>query len=127
VRIRVLGPCDRARVGSQSETGSALLADLAAAMVGGVGRGHALPAAGVVAGYADTSRDNRFVLAQEWLAESLTMWFASALVIGVTAIDCINGDRDGGSPVTPQQRFLSGTRAPPSRSRSSANTRGGYR
>jgi hypothetical protein len=51
-----------------------------------VGVAHVLPTGRVVAGYADTSRDNRLVVAQEWIAEALTMWFVSALVIVVTSL-----------------------------------------
>ena len=59
---------------------------VAAGLVGVWGVAHALPTGRVVAGYADTSRDNRLVIAQEWIAESLAMWFVCALVIGVTVI-----------------------------------------
>ncbi len=44
-----------------------------------------LPTGRVVAGYADTSHDNRLVVVQEWVAESVAMWFAGAVVIAVTA------------------------------------------
>ena len=39
----------------------------------------------MVAGFAPITADNRRVLTQEWLAESLTMWGMAALVAAVTA------------------------------------------
>jgi hypothetical protein len=39
----------------------------------------------VVAGFAPITADNRRILTQEWLAESLTMWGIAALVVAVTA------------------------------------------
>ena len=40
-----------------------------------------LPAAKVVAGYGDTSRDNGLVITQEWNAEAMTMWLIAAIVV----------------------------------------------
>jgi hypothetical protein len=63
---------------------SAWFAYLGAGVVAAWGVGHVIPTARVVAGYADTSRDNRLVVAKDWVAEALTIWFVSALVAGVT-------------------------------------------
>ena len=62
-----------------------VLAYLAAALVGVWGIAHAVPTKRVVAGFAPITADNRRVLTQEWLAESLTMWGMAALVVAVTA------------------------------------------
>ena len=39
-----------------------------------MGIAHAVPTRQVVAGFRDTSTDNRRILLQEWLAEAITMW-----------------------------------------------------
>ncbi len=39
----------------------------------------------MVAGFAPITADNRRILTQEWLAESLTMWGMAAVVVAVTA------------------------------------------
>ena len=44
-----------------------------------------LPTARVVQGFSDTSRDNRLVISQEWIAEAMTMWFIAAIVVVATA------------------------------------------
>ena len=62
-----------------------VLAYLAAALVGVWGIAHAVPTKRVVAGFAPITADNRRVLTQEWLAESLTMWGMATLVVAVTA------------------------------------------
>jgi len=64
-----------------------VLAYVAAAIVFAWGVSHAIPTRSVVAGYSDTSADNRLVITQEWLAEAMTMWFIAALVVIATAID----------------------------------------
>lgn len=46
-----------------------------------------------IAGFAPITDDNRRVLLQEWLAEAITMWGTSALLIVVTATG-------GGAPAT---------------------------
>jgi len=51
---------------------SAILAYVAAAIIGLWGVAHAVPTRQVVAGFRDTSLDNRRVLLQEWLAEAVT-------------------------------------------------------
>jgi hypothetical protein len=61
-----------------------VLAYVAAALVGTWGIAHAAPTRRVVAGFGPITVDNRRVLTQEWLAESVTMWGMSALVIVVT-------------------------------------------
>jgi hypothetical protein len=58
---------------------------VAAALVGVWGIAHAVPTKQVVAGFAPITADNRRVLTQEWLAESVTMWAMAALVVVVTA------------------------------------------
>ncbi len=62
-----------------------MLAYLAAALITVWGIAHAVPTKRVVAGFAPITADNRRVLTQEWLAESLTMWGMAALVVAVTA------------------------------------------
>ncbi len=64
-----------------------VLAYAAAALIGLWGIAHAIPTRRVVAGFAPISTDNRRVLVQEWLAESITMWGAAALVLTVTAVN----------------------------------------
>jgi len=65
---------------------SAVLAYIAAGTVGLWGVAHALPTARVVKGFSDTSRDNRLVITQEWIAEAMTMWFIAAVVAITTAV-----------------------------------------
>ncbi len=62
-----------------------VLAYIAAALIAVWGIAHAVPTKKVVAGFAPITADNRRVLTQEWLAESLTMWGMAALVVAVTA------------------------------------------
>jgi hypothetical protein len=62
-----------------------VLAYIAAALIAVWGIAHAAPTRRVVAGFAPITADNRRVLTQEWLAESLTMWGMAALVVAVTA------------------------------------------
>ncbi len=62
-----------------------VLAYIAAALIAVWGIAHAVPTKRVVAGFAPITADNRRVLTQEWLAESLTMWGMAALVVTVTA------------------------------------------
>jgi len=45
-----------------------------------------MPTGKVVAGYSDTSRDNRLIITQEWVAEAITMWFIAAIVVVATAL-----------------------------------------
>jgi hypothetical protein len=65
---------------------AAILTYVAAAITGLWGVAHAVPTRQVVAGFQDTSIDNRRVLLQEWLAEAITMWTLAALVTVVTAV-----------------------------------------
>jgi len=60
---------------------SAVLAYTAAGIIALWGVAHVLPTARVVEGYNDTSRDNRLVITQEWIAEAMTMWFIAAVVV----------------------------------------------
>ncbi len=62
-----------------------VLAYIAAALIAMWGIAHAVPTKRVVAGFEPITADNRRVLIQEWLAESLTMWGMAALVVAVTA------------------------------------------
>ena len=71
---------------------SAALAYVAAGLVALWGVAHVLPTAKVVEGYGDTSRDNRLVITQEWIAEAMTMWFMAAVVVFATAV---GGSRSG--------------------------------
>lgn len=61
------------------------LAYLAAILIAVWGIAHAIPTRRVVAGFEPTSHDNRLVVIQEWLAESLTMWGLAVIVIVTTA------------------------------------------
>ena len=65
---------------------AALLAYLAGAIVAVWGVAHAVPTRQVLAGFAPISTDNQRIVAQEWLAEAVTMWGIAALVIVVTAL-----------------------------------------
>ena len=62
-----------------------VLVYIAAALIALWGIAHAVPTKRVVASFAPITADNRRVLIQEWLAESLTMWGMAALVVAVTA------------------------------------------
>ena len=62
-----------------------MLAYVAAGAVALWGLAHVLPTARVVRGFGDTSRDNRLVITQEWVAEAMTMWFIAAVVVIATA------------------------------------------
>src|SRR5689334_16322939 len=62
-----------------------MLAYIAAALVGLWGVAHAIPTMQVVAGFEPVTSDNRRVILQEWLAESITMFGVASLVIAVTA------------------------------------------
>jgi hypothetical protein len=64
-----------------------MLAYAAAGLTGLWGIAHAVPTRRVIAGFAPITSDNRRVLVQEWLAESITMWSAAALVVAVTAVN----------------------------------------
>jgi hypothetical protein len=64
---------------------SSALAYLAAGVLVLWGVAHVLPTARVVAGFNDTSHDNRLVITQEWIAEGMTMWFIAAVVVLATA------------------------------------------
>jgi hypothetical protein len=55
------------------------------ALIAVCGTAQAVPTKRVVAGFAPITSDNRRILTQEWLAESLTMWGMAALVVAVTA------------------------------------------
>jgi len=65
---------------------SAVLAYVAAGVVALWGVAHVMPTGKVVAGYSDTSRDNRLIITQEWVAEAITMWFIAAIVVVATAL-----------------------------------------
>ncbi len=61
-----------------------VLAYISAALIAVWGIAHAIPTKRVVAGFAPITADNRRILTQEWLAESLTMWGMATLVVAVT-------------------------------------------
>lgn len=63
-----------------------VLSYIAAAITGLWGVAHVVPTRQVVAGFSDTTIENRRVLLQEWLAEAVTMWALAALVCVVTAV-----------------------------------------
>ena len=65
---------------------SDVLAYVAAALIGLWGVSHAIPTRQVVAGFEPTAIDNHRIIMQEWLAEALTMWGLTALLIAVTAV-----------------------------------------
>ncbi|HLN41974.1 MAG TPA: hypothetical protein VK215_05955 [Acidimicrobiales bacterium] len=65
---------------------SAVLAYVAAGIVALWGVAHVLPTAKVVAGYSDTSRDNRLIITQEWIAEAMIMWLIAAIVVVATGL-----------------------------------------
>ena len=65
---------------------SAAFAYVAAGIITFWGVAHALPTTRVVHGFDDTSRDNRLVITQEWIAEAMTMWFIAAVVVITTAM-----------------------------------------
>lgn len=69
-----------------------VLAFVAAGFVGLWGISHAIPTRQVVAGLEPTTRDNRLVFLQEWLAEAFTMWGLAALIIAATVV----GGEDSG-------------------------------
>jgi hypothetical protein len=63
-----------------------VLAYIAGGLVGLWGVAHAIPTPQVVAGFEPITPDNRRVIVQEWLVESLTMWGIAALVIATAAV-----------------------------------------
>jgi len=65
---------------------SSVLAYLSAGIVGLWGIAHVLPTARVVRGFDDTTHDNRLVITQEWIAEAMTMWFITAVIVLVTTL-----------------------------------------
>lgn len=65
----------------------AALAYVAAAITGLWGVAHAVPTTHAVAGFGPISADNRRVILQEWIADSVTLWGLAALVVTVTAVD----------------------------------------
>jgi len=60
------------------------LAYVAAGVVFLWGVSHIIPTKQVVAGFGDISRDNRYVITMEWVAEGLSFMFVAALVVAVT-------------------------------------------
>ncbi len=65
----------------------ATLAYVAAAVTGLWGVAHAVPTTHAVAGVEPITPDNRRVILQGWIAESVTLWGLAALVVAVTAVD----------------------------------------
>jgi len=64
----------------------AVLAYVAAGLVGLWGVAHVVPTRQVVAGYEPVSVDNRRIILQEWLAEAFSMWGLAVVVIVATAV-----------------------------------------
>jgi hypothetical protein len=81
---------------------NAVLAYVAAAVVALWGAAHAIPTRQVVAGFGAITVDNRRVIVQEWLAETVAMWGTAAVVIAVTA---------AGGAVSGNQRWVYGAAA----------------
>ena len=46
-----------------------------------------MPTTRVIAGFVPITPDNRRVILQEWIAESVMLWGLAVLVIAVTAVD----------------------------------------
>lgn len=61
------------------------LAYIAAGIVFLWGVSHIIPTRQVVAGFGDISRDNRFIITMEWVAEGLSFMFVAALIVAVTS------------------------------------------
>jgi hypothetical protein len=64
---------------------SAVLAYVSAALIAAWGAAHAIPTRQVLAGFSPITPDNRRIIQQEWLAEAITMWGLSAVIIAATA------------------------------------------
>lgn len=62
------------------------LAYVAAVAIAAWGLAHLAPTGAVIASFAPISKENRLVIAQEWIAEGITMLFLAALVAVVTAL-----------------------------------------
>jgi hypothetical protein len=65
---------------------SAALAYISAGIVALWGVAHVLPTGRVIHGFDDTSRDNRLIIMQEWIAEAMAMWFIAAVVVIATDV-----------------------------------------
>ena len=65
---------------------SDVLAYVSAGVVGLWGVAHVLPTARVLRGFVDTFSDNRLVIALEWIAEAMTMWFIATVVVIAAAL-----------------------------------------
>ena len=50
------------------------------------GTAHLVVTRSVVDGFGEITRDNRFIITQEWIAEGITICFIGCLVIFVTAL-----------------------------------------
>mgnify|MGYP003565112540 CR=1 FL=1 len=50
------------------------------------GAAHLAATKSVVDGFGEITRDNRFIITQEWIAEGITICFVGCLVIFVTAL-----------------------------------------
>jgi hypothetical protein len=65
---------------------SAFLAYVSALVIAAWGVAHLIPTAAVVAGFGPIPKENRLVIAQEWIAEGITMLFLATLIALVTAL-----------------------------------------
>jgi hypothetical protein len=65
---------------------ASILAYAASTVIAAWGVAHLIPTSAVVAGFGPISKDNRLVIAQEWIAEGVTMLFLAALVALATAL-----------------------------------------
>jgi hypothetical protein len=60
------------------------LAYVAAGIVFLWGASHIIPTKQVVAGFGEISKDNRYIITMEWVAEGLSFMFVAALIAAVT-------------------------------------------
>jgi hypothetical protein len=60
------------------------LAYAAAGIVFLWGVSHIVPTQQVVGGFGDISKDNRYIITMEWVAEALSFMFVAALIVAVT-------------------------------------------
>ena len=78
-------PWRRRGAGRDHRSMSAGLAYVAAAVVATWGLVHVIPTRRVVASFGAISRDSRWIITQEWLAEGFAMWGIAAFVIPAPA------------------------------------------
>ena len=67
------------------------LSYLAAFLTGAWGVAHTIPTREVVAAFQPITTDNRRIITQEWVAESVTMWATAGVIVAATATS-VNSD-----------------------------------